>query len=55
MLQRAETVSGLSHEMMVRVRMKRNVFVLNSRRLQRLATSNIHQNTCTSVSADTDW
>ena len=39
-LHRVELMNGLSHEMLVYVRMKRNVFVLNSRRLQRLAASN---------------
>jgi len=44
-LHRAEAVGGQSHDMLVHIRMKRNVFILNCRRLQRLAASNPHQNT----------
>jgi hypothetical protein len=35
-LQAAENTVGLSHDMLVHIRMKRNALVLNSRRLQRL-------------------
>jgi len=55
MLQRAETIGGLSHDILVHIRMKRNVFVLNSRRLQRLASSHAPQNTHTSSLPDKLW
>jgi len=50
-LQRAESLKGLSHDMLVHIRMKRNVFVLNSRRLQRLAVLTSHQNDRTRLPA----
>lgn len=52
MLQRAEEIGGLSPDMLVHIRMKRNVFILNCRRLQRLAA---HQNTHTSLPANGIW
>jgi len=41
--------------MLAHIRLKRNVFVLNSRRLQRLAVSTSHQNTHTCLPAAEIW